>query len=218
MCGLQSQLFSSSLWNWMTASKHAPRCYNISHNERIVFQLLFGDVIYSLTSDRSLPPAVEYCILQIKDWRLIYYYLTLSCSLTPIIFLLLWHRIQDCRKAMQNKNYKWGSEPRFKGGQVPPRQVIPKRQSLHSSKNNCDLSSVSDQVSPTHGRKSLAVPKTNQMQELPTFSLLHSANKHHPESIICLWLNRLYFLVITILSFQGWSDEARSLIDHIVCH
>lgn len=180
--------------------------------KRSYFSSCLGDVMYSLTSKSLRPPAMEYCILQIKNWRLSYH-LTLSYSLTPIIFLLLSHKMQDCRKAMQDKDYKWGSVPRFKGSQLPPRQVIPKRQSSHSSKNSSDSSSVSNRASPTHTRKSLAVLKTNQMQDLLTFSLLHSANKDHHEPTTCLWLNRLYFLVITILCFQGWNDEAKSLLN-----
>lgn len=33
---------------------------------------------------------------------------SLTHSLTSIIFLLLSDKIQDCRKAMQDKDYKWG--------------------------------------------------------------------------------------------------------------
>lgn len=42
ICGLLSQFFSSSLWNCIKASKHAPRCSIISHDEEVIFQLLFG--------------------------------------------------------------------------------------------------------------------------------------------------------------------------------
>lgn len=72
--------------------------------ERSYFRSL-GDLIYSLTLNRPLPPTMEYCILQIKNWRLIYY-LTLLYSLTSILFLLLSDKIQGYRKAMQDKDYK----------------------------------------------------------------------------------------------------------------
>lgn len=46
ICGLQSQLFCGSLWNWITASKHAPRCWNISHAGEVIFQVFGGFDIF----------------------------------------------------------------------------------------------------------------------------------------------------------------------------
>ena len=82
--------------------------------KRSYFNSCLGELIYSLTLNRPPPLAVEYCALQMKNWRLIC--ILLTYSLTSIIFLLLSDKIQDCRKAMRDKDYKWGCVPRFKGG------------------------------------------------------------------------------------------------------
>ena len=102
--------------------------------ERSYFSACLGDLIYCLTLNRPLPPAKEYCILQINNWRLIY---LLSSSLIQFninIFFLLSDKTQGCRKAMQDKDYKWVSVPRFKGGWLFLRQVMPQRQFTNSNK------------------------------------------------------------------------------------
>ena len=134
ICGLQSQLFCGSPWNWIPASHLLPAGITSIMLERSYFSACLGDLIYCLTLNRPLPPAKEYWILQIKNWRLIY---LLSSSLIQFninIFFLLSDKTQGCRKAMPDKNYKWGSVPRFKGGWLFLRQVMPQRQFTNSNK------------------------------------------------------------------------------------
>lgn len=88
ICGLQSQLFCGSPWNWIPASHLLPAGITSFMLERSYFSACLGDLIYCLILNRPLPPAKEYCILQIKNWRLIYYLLLLY-SLTSIFFLVI---------------------------------------------------------------------------------------------------------------------------------
>lgn len=87
-CGFQSQLFCGSPWNWIPASHLLPAGRTSVMLERSYFSACLEDLIYCLTLNRPLPPAKEYCILQIKNWRLIYYLLLLY-SLTSIFFLVI---------------------------------------------------------------------------------------------------------------------------------
>ena len=105
ICGLQSQLFCDSPWNWIPASHLLPAGVTSIMLERSYFSACLGDLIYCLTLNRPLPPAKEYCILQINNWRLIYL-LSSLIQFNINIFFLLSDKTQGCRKAMQDKDYK----------------------------------------------------------------------------------------------------------------
>ena len=83
---LLQQLFIES--NWIPASHLLPAGITSVMLERSYFSACLGDLIYCLILNRPLPPAKEYCVLQIKNWRLISYLLLLY-SLTSILFLVI---------------------------------------------------------------------------------------------------------------------------------
>lgn len=88
ICGLQSQLFCGSPLELDSSQSLAPAGITSVMLERSYFSACLGDLIYCLILTGHYHLQKEYCILQIKNWRLIYYLLLLY-SLTSIFFLVI---------------------------------------------------------------------------------------------------------------------------------